>query len=187
MFAQVFGLLIEVTIGLYLLAFMLRFIFQLVRADFYNPISQLLVKATDPVLRPARRFIPSAGGVDTSSVVVIYAIQLLKLALLRSIGAAGTSQVGSIFIQTLTELAATTLNIYLFAFFIQVIVSWINPGAYHPGLVLINQVTSPVLAPIRRHLPATGGLDFSVMGAMIGIMLAKILVVGTLDALAKAF
>ncbi len=184
MVAQLMHLLIEVTVGLYLLAFVLRLLLQVVRADFYNPLSQFLVKATDPVLRPARRLIPSMGGVDSASVVIIIVLQLIELILLRTFNVAAESQVGSIVIHAAAELINLFLNVYLFCFFVQVVVSWVNPGAYHPGLMLIHSITEPVLAPLRRKLPPAGGLDFSVMAAMVGIFVLKILVVQVLHGLA---
>ncbi len=60
--------LIESLFGLYILTIMLRFLFQWLRADFYNPISQFVVKATAPLLRPLRRWIPGVGGIDMAAV-----------------------------------------------------------------------------------------------------------------------
>ena len=67
--------------GLYLLIVLLRFILQLVRADFYNPLSQAVVKATKPLLNPLRRIIPGIGGIDVASLALAYVIQLLVMAL----------------------------------------------------------------------------------------------------------
>ena len=71
------------TLGnLYLLVVLLRFLLQLVRADFYNPISQFIVRATKPLLMPLRRIIPGYGGLDFASLVLALAIQLVLMVLI---------------------------------------------------------------------------------------------------------
>ncbi|MDO6805862.1 YggT family protein, partial [Wenyingzhuangia sp. 1_MG-2023] len=68
------------TIGsMVLLIFLLRFLLQLVRADFYNPISQFILRFSNPLLVPLRRVIPGFGGLDIASLVLTYLAQLLLM------------------------------------------------------------------------------------------------------------
>jgi YggT family protein len=176
--------LISTLFGLYILALMLRFLLALVHADFYNPISQVLVKVTSPPLRPLRRILPAVGGIDTSSLVLMLALQmtaLLLIALLRG------SDIGlvALLILSFAELIGLFLNVLLFAILIQVIVSWVNPQGYNPAVSLLYSLTEPVLAPCRRLIPPISGLDLSPLVALIAIQLLKMLLLPPLHALAQ--
>ncbi len=167
--------LINTLFGLYILLVMLRFLLAAVRADFYNPVSQFLVKVTNPPLLALRRFIPSAGKIDTSSLVLMLALQLLSLilvSLLRGMPLA----IWPLLVLSVRELVALALNVFLFSIFIQVIISWVNPGTYNPVVSLLYSLTEPVLRPCRRLLPPISGLDLSPLIALIAIQLAKYLI-----------
>ena len=167
--------LINTLFGLYILLVMLRFLLAAVRADFYNPVSQFLVKVTNPPLLALRRFIPSAGKIDTSSLVLMLALQLLSLilvSLLRGMPLA----IWPLLVLSVRELVALALNVFLFSIFIQVIISWVNPGTYNPVVSLLYSLTEPVLRPCRRLLPPISGLDLSPLVALIAIQLAKYLI-----------
>ncbi|MGD2075459.1 MAG: YggT family protein, partial [Gammaproteobacteria bacterium] len=152
--------LINTLFGLYILAVMLRFLLALVRADFYNPVSQFLVKVTNPALTPLRRVIPSIGKVDASALLLMLILQVVALALVAGFRGSGISLSG-LLILSLAELLSLLLNVFLFAILIQVIMSWINPGAYNPAVSLLYSLTEPVLQPFRRLLPPLSGIDLS--------------------------
>ncbi len=166
--------LINTIIGLYILAVMLRFLLQWFRADFYNPISQFLVRITHPVLRPMRRVIPSAGSVDTASLLLMLALQFLALWLVFSIQG-GAPATGALLVMSTWELVNLLLNVFLFATIIRIVLSWVNPGAHHPAISILDTLTNPLLAPMRRIIPSAGGLDFSPMIVIFGIMFLKML------------
>lgn len=172
--------LIQTLFGLYILLVMLRFILQLVRADFYNPISQFLVKATTPLLRPLRRLIPGMGGIDLASVLLMWGLKTLELVLLLLVAGAGAAFFGPL-LWAIPELINLLINVFLFAILIQVILSWINPGTYHPAANLLYSLTNPVLAPARRLIPPISGLDLSPMLVMVGLVLLKMLLVPPLQ------
>ncbi len=174
--------LIQTLFGLYILVVMLRFLLQVVRADFYNPISQFLVKATTPLLRPLRRVIPGMGGIDFASIVLMWGLKTLELALLLMVAGAGAAFFGPL-LWAIPQLVNLLINVFLFAILIQVILSWINPGAYHPAANLLYSLTNPVLAPARRLMPPMSGLDLSPMLVMIGLVLLKMLLVPPLEAI----
>ena len=169
------------TLGsLYLLVIMLRFILQLVRADFYNPLSQFAVRATQPLLKPMRRIIPSVFGLDMSSLVLAIIVQMLLMGgiLVLLYGTAGNPL--SLLIWSLIGLAALFLNIFFYALIISVILSWVAPGSHNPGAQLINQICDPFLAPFRRILPNLGGLDISPILAFMALKLIDMLVINNL-------
>ncbi len=167
--------LINTLFGLYILLVMLRFLLAAVRADFYNPVSQFLVKVTNPPLLALRRFIPSAGKIDTSSLVLMLALQLLSLILI-SLLRGMPLVIWPLLVLSVRELVALALNVFLFSIFIQVIISWVNPGTYNPVVSLLYSLTEPVLRPCRRLLPPISGLDLSPLVALIAIQLAKYLI-----------
>ena len=165
--------LIQVLFGAYILVVMLRFLLQLVKADFYNPISQFIVKATSPVLIYLRRIIPGLGGIDLSSVVFMWVLKAIELTLIVAL--AGLPLNLMVFAWAIPELVRLAFNVFIFSILIQVILSWVNPGAYNPATALINSLTEPVLRPVRKIIPPMGGLDLSPMAAMIGLYLLQML------------
>ncbi|MFI8745946.1 YggT family protein [Pseudomonas sp. NPDC077186] len=173
------------TLGsLYLLIVLLRFILQLVRADFYNPLSQFIVKATQPLLTPLRRVIPGIAGLDLASLVLAILVQLLlMLVTLTLMG----YNVGGFLLQLLVwsviGVTSLFLKVFFFALIVSVILSWVAPGSYNPGAQLVNQICEPVLAPFRKLLPNLGGLDISPIFAFIAINLVDRFVIGNLAAM----
>jgi len=167
--------LINTLFGLYIMTVMLRFLLAAVRADFYNPVSQFLVKVTNPPLVALRRFIPSTGKVDTSALVLMLLLQLLSFTLI-SLLRGGPLAVWPLLILSLRELTELAINVFLFAIFVQVIISWVNPGTYNPVVSLLYSITEPVLRPCRRLVPPISGLDLSPLVALIGLQLAKYLI-----------
>lgn len=161
------------TLGsLYLLIVLLRFILQLVRANFYNPLCQFAVKATQPLLKPLRRVIPSMFGLDMSSLVLALIVQMVLFAVILLLS--GYS-VDVLFLApwALIGIFALFLKILFWAMIISVILSWVAPGSHNPGAELVQQITEPVLAPFRRIIPNLGGLDISPIFAFIVIQLLQ--------------
>jgi len=166
--------LVQTLFGLYILVVMLRFLLQLARADFYNPVSQFIVKVTAPPLRPLRRIIPGFAGVDLASLVLAWLLKSMELMVILMLLGVGNSLLGA-FLWAIPELINLLLNIILFAVFIQVVLSWVNPGGHNPALSLLYSITEPVMRPARKMVPPISGLDLSPMLVMIGIVLLKML------------
>ncbi len=166
--------LVQVLFGAYILVVMLRFLMQWVRADFYNPLSQFVVKLTTPALRPLRRIIPGFGGVDFASVVLMWLLKSVELMLVVSLMGGGFALLGPI-LWSIPQLVDLLINVFLFAILIQVILSWVNPGSYNPVTAMIFSLTEPLLRPARRMIPPISGLDLSPMVVMIGLYLLKML------------
>ena len=181
-------LVINTLFDLYILLVLLRFLLQMLRADFYNPVSQFIVKLTTYPLRMLRRVIPSVGGQDTAAIVLCLVLIYGKFLLLRllsipvvQIGGVmapltGVSYAG-LLVFCIADLIALILTVFLVAVIIQVILSWINPGQYNPVIGLVHKLSDPVLKPIRKLIPALGGLDLSPLFATLLLLVAKMLIV----------
>ncbi len=167
--------LIDILFDIYIAIMLLRFLLQQVGADFYNPISQFIVKATQPPVMIARRFIPSLGKIDLASLVLVLLLIFIKLTLLYSIGSMQPTVAG-IAIQALYDLVQLIFDIFIFAIIVQAILSWINPDPYNPVSGILSSLTAPVLQPVKRILPPMGMLDLSPIVALIGLMFLKRLV-----------
>ena len=173
------------TLGsLYLLIVLLRFILQLVRADFYNPLSQFTVKATQPLLKPLRRFIPSIAGLDTASLVLAVLVQLLLMVVTLSLmGFNPVSVIPQLLVWSLIGVTSLFFKVFFFALIVSVILSWVAPGSHNPGAQLVNQLCEPLLAPFRKLLPNLGGLDISPIFAFIALNLLDRFVIANLAAM----
>jgi YggT family protein len=161
------------TLGsLYLLIVLMRFFLQLVRANFYNPLCQFVVKATQPLLKPLRRVIPSLFGLDMSSLVLALLLQILLFAVILMLNGYQAFTV-LLLPWALIGIFSLFLKIIFWSMIISVILSWVAPGSRSPGAELVYQITEPVLAPFRRLIPNLGGLDISPIFAFIAIQLVQ--------------
>ena len=169
--------LLSAIFGIYLLAMMLRFIMALVRADFRNPLSRLLIKITNPPLIPLRRFIPSFAGMDTSAIVVMLALQVIELLLVDLLLYGAIPKIAGLLVTACAELLWLVVVVFYVTLIVQVVISWINPGAHGPGLYLLHQINDPLLRRARRILPPQGALDLSPLIVFLGLGLVHILAV----------
>lgn len=151
--------IIKTIADLYLLTFLLRFILQWVRAGFYNPFAQFVITVTNPLVRPARRFLPSVGGVDVPTLAVLVALEaLVTWVLILIVG--GTVSPAEFLVLVVLRLVNMTLWFYFIAILIYVLLSWVGQ-TYSPLGALLGELVEPVLRPARRLLPPIGGLDVS--------------------------
>ncbi|CAM5192950.1 YggT family protein [Alishewanella longhuensis] len=168
--------LINTAFTLYLMVVLLRFWLQLVRADFYNPFSQFIVKVTNPIVLPLRRVIPSLGKLDTATLVIAYLLATAKFIVLQLVFASSV-QIGPSFILGGLLLVKEALNLVFWVLLIRAIMSWFSQGR-NPMEYVFQQLTEPFLSPIRRILPPMGGLDLSVLVALIALKFLEILLSG---------
>ncbi|ALU58780.1 YggT family protein [Pseudomonas syringae pv. aptata] len=172
------------TLGsLYLLIVLLRFVLQLVRANFYNPLCQFIVRATQPLLKPLRRIIPSLFGLDMSSLVLAIIVQMILMALTLLLMFGTTGDPLHLLLWSIISVTALFLKIFFFALIISVILSWVAPGSHNPGAELVNQICEPALAPFRKIVPNLGGLDISPILAFLVLKLLDMLVINNLAAM----
>lgn len=163
--------------GLYILAILLRFLLQVARADFYNPFTQAIVKATDPLVRVFRRIIPGYRGIDFATLVLAFLAECITTLLMIVLSGFAAPGVGLILTWSAIGILSFILNIYFWALIVSIVASFIAPYSAHPGLVLVRQLTEPIMAPFRRLLPAMGGLDFSPIFVFLAIRIIRIMII----------
>jgi len=169
--------IINAITSLYLLVLLLRFWMPWLRADFRNPLAQGILRFTSPVVIPVRRIVPSFGRLDTATILVAFIIQYLTVLLLLLI-IGQTAGIAAIALTAIVKLAVLTINLFVYAIFIRIILSWISQGQYNPATAIITTLTEPVLRPFRRLIPAIGGFDISPVFAIILLFAATIVVNG---------
>lgn len=172
---QIAVFLVDVIFSLYIGAVVIRLLLGFARADFHNPLSQFLVKVTNPVLMPMRRIIPAIGSIDTSSVVLAYALTLLKTTLLLLL-TTGNVHFPASLIFALGELIKTIIWVYIIALILQAVMSWIGSTRGNPVAPLVNSLTAPIVRPIRKFVPLIGMMDLSPMVAILGLNVLLIVV-----------
>ena len=171
-FLQVGLFLVNFVFGFYIMLLMLRFLLQWVKADFYNPICQFLIRLTNPLLVPLRRVIPGFFGLDMAAVVLMVILQLLELYLLSLLTHFPAS--AWMIAAAVLKLLQLLLNVYFFAIIIRAIISWLNPHPLHPGYIILCQLTEPVLAPARKIIPTISGIDLSPLVVLVLLQVLSI-------------
>ncbi|MDX5406707.1 MAG: YggT family protein [Chromatiaceae bacterium] len=165
--------LIDTAFSLFLMVVILRLWLQLVRADFYNPFSQFVVKATNPLVLPLRRAIPSIGSLDTATLLLAYGVMLAKLVVLQLLQSGQVQWVPSL-IFSVIFLLKEMFTLLFWILVIRALLSWFSQGR-SPVEYVMHQLTEPLLRPVRRILPPMGGLDLSVLVVLIGLQFLNIL------------
>jgi len=178
--------LIQTLFGLYEVLILLRLLMQLVRADFYNPISQFIVKATNPPLKPLRRIIPGYAGIDFASVFVLLILIFIETVLISTVTTLPMPSLAGLAILSLVGAVQLLVYVYLFSIFVLAILSWVNPGSYNPVAQLLGQITSPLIRPLRKYIPPVSGLDLSPMAAIIALYLVLLLFIAPLQDWARS-
>ena len=184
-FADAGLFLVDTVLGIYILIVLLRFLFQLVRADFYNPLSQFIVKASNPPLARLHQLIPSLWGIDLGAIVLLLILEGLRLAL-TTLMLGHTPRVSGVLILSIGELLKLAVYVVVFSIFVRALLSWVSSGAHNPMARLLGSFTEPLLAPARRLLPATGGLDLSPIIVFMVLMLGLKLIVQPLLDMGRA-
>ena len=176
--------LLSTIFNLLTLLFLLRFFLQLFKAPFNNPLSYMVVSLTDFAVKPARKFIPSWGKMDLSTLFLALLTQLLLQFCLLWLKDLPISLVGnaiwtSLIGMSLLGVFRTALDVFFYAILVQVILSWVNPQSPISGV--LNSLTKPILAPIQRFLPTASGMDFSPIVALILIQMLNVSVIRALE------
>lgn len=188
--------LLQSLFGLYILTFMLRFLFQCARVDFYNPLAQFLVKVTNPLLAPMRRVIPGLFGLDMAAIVVMLILQMAEIYIVGSrtihfhIEGLLYGQFPpflTALILAISSLFTIAIYVYMIALIIQAVISWVNPGSYNPISSLLYGLNEPLLRPVRRILPPIGGLDLSPLVIILLLNVLQIIITPNLHVLAYQF
>jgi YggT family protein len=167
--------LIQTVFQLYILLVMLRFLFQLVRADFYNPLSQFIVRVTNPPLVLLRRVIPGVGGVDVGAIVLMLLLTVLQFWVMLSLIDSSFSIIGLVSMAAI-NLILLAINVFFYTVLILVILSWVNPDGHNPIIGVLHSLAEPLLAPVRRAVPMISGFDLSPLIVAIALRMLALLV-----------
>lgn len=165
--------LVETLFSLYIGAILIRFLLAVSRANFYNPLSQFLVKITNPVLVPLRRIVPPIGKLDTAAIVLALGLKIIQTFLLVALQSSEAS-LPAVFVYAIVDLMRTVINIYIFALIIQAVLSWVGNSYGNPMADILNSLTEPLLRPIRQFVPTIGMVD---MSSMVALLLLYILLI----------
>jgi len=178
-FADIINYVVTSLIGVYATLVLLRFVFQWVKADFYNPISQGIVKATTPALKPFRRIIPGFAGFDVAALVLVILLNIISLITTVLLAGKGfIDYLPIIAIISVLKVLASLINIASFCLIGSIILSFVAPMSMHPMAILINQIAGPIMAPFRKILPDLGTIDISPIFAFLAIgVITKLLAV----------
>ena len=179
-FGQLIVLVVNTLGHLVMLALLLRFLLQANRADFYNPVSQALVKMTAPVLNPLRRLIPAWRNFDLATLLVALLFGTLASALMIFSAGYVLPGIGTLLSWAFLGMLSYILKIYFWGLLISVIISWVAPYSGNPALLLIQQILDPLQRLFRKVIPPMGGLDLSPIFIFLGIQVVEIMLVGTL-------
>lgn len=188
------GFILGILFNLYATVVAVRFVMQVVKADYYNPLAQGIVTVTDPVLRPLRRIIPSIKRYDTASLLLCFGVLLIKLLIFKALSlgyvpALGQSMlvsqlpVASLVLVAILDVIHQLFNVFIYALIIQAIMSWIPGAAGNPVHALVSSISEPVLRPLRKLIPPMGGIDLTVFFTIIGLFALRIFLLGTLQQL----
>ncbi len=178
--------LIDTVLGIYILLVLLRFLLQLTRADFYNPISQFVVRATNPPLVRLRRFVPGLWGIDLSTLLLLLSMEVIRITLTTML-LGHSPRFAGIILLSIGELAKLAAYVIIFSIFVRALLSWFSSGLNHPMTRLLCSFTDPILRPARRIIPATGGIDLSPFIVFIVMILVLKLLVQPLLHLGQHF
>ncbi|WP_372609282.1 YggT family protein [Halomonas sp.] len=174
-------MLVNTLVNIYLFLLMLRFLLQASRADYYNPISQSVVKITQPAVGLFQGFLgPVMNRFDLATLAAGFVIKAVSILIILQIAIGGMPPLVGVAIATLAALANAILKIYFFALIVMIILSWVAPNAGHPGALLVMQLIEPIMAPLRKVIPPLGMIDLSPIVAFIAISLIDGIVVGSL-------
>lgn len=167
--------LIQTLFDLYLFVLLLRFILQYLRVDYYNPFTQFILKATNPVVVPLRRFIPGLWGIDFATLIAILLVTLIKITLITLVSIQKLPGPIGLVIWSVGNISELTIKLFFYAILASVLLSWIAPTAYSPATIILQRLIEPLLRPARRFIPQIGGFDISPIPVLIGLQLLVML------------
>ncbi|MEE4203975.1 MAG: YggT family protein [Halieaceae bacterium] len=153
--------LVQALSSLLLILIVLRGVLHAVRADFYNPVTQFVVKVTNPIIAPLRKLIPFSGRIDPATVLLALVVQALGIALVLWFSGFMPPNPLLLLAWSAVGVISLLVNLYFIALIAMIVVSWVAPGSHNPAIYLLYQITEPVMAPVRSLLPNMGGIDFS--------------------------
>lgn len=162
---------IQLLFEVYLTVLLLRLLLQWFGANYYNQVSQFVVKVTSPVVLPLRQVLPKTQHIDLALVLVILLFQMLKFAILIFLQAGLLANFAGLFVVSVADSINGLINVFLFSLLAMIIISWLNPQLRSPVTEILYCLTEPLLGRARRVIPNFGGIDLSPIPVMIGLKL----------------
>jgi YggT family protein len=173
--------LVSTLFDLYLFVLIMRLVLVAMRVDYFNPLSQMIIKLTQKIIGPLRRIIPNYKHIELATVIVILTLEIIKFVLLGLILFGLPNLIGLLLLAVADSLKSL-VNFFFYAIIIQAIMSWVSTG-HSPMTKVINKITAPVIKPFQRLIPPVGGMDISPIPAMIVLQLLIILFISPLFAM----
>jgi YggT family protein len=182
--SQAAKLVIDVAFGIVVYSLLIRFLMQLLRAPFRNPIGQAVMALTDWIVKPLRKMLPGFRGIDWATLIAAFVLQVAWLLALYALFGRGFALSGAgiayVLAAAVIELVKAAIWILIIVVVVQAVLSWVAPDGPLAGL--LNAMTFPFLRPLRRHIPPIGGaLDLTPLILIVLLQLVLILPVGWLE------
>lgn len=177
--------LVHVLFDTYIFILLMRIVLQKSRMDFYNPLSQWVLKMTNPPLLPLRRYIPYYAGFDLAAISFLLVLQFIKFTLIVLLESTLVPNFIGLLIVSCADTLAQLVNLFFYAILFMVLLSWVNPIALSPIAAILRRLTDPLVQPVRRFIPPIGGIDLTPLPVMIGLKLIIILLVDPIFAFGR--
>jgi YggT family protein len=167
--------LVDALLTLVVMAYLLRLLMPLARADMRSPIGQAVLRFTNPIVMPLRKVLQPAGRVDTASVVALLLVQFAATATVQLLAGAPLSP-GPLLLHAIRDLLRHVLQFYFVAVLIYALLSWLAAaGHVNDAYRLLGRLCDPLLRPIRRVIPPIAGLDLSPLFLLLVLQALQIL------------
>lgn len=167
--------LISTLFDIYLFILIIRVILVYVESDYYNPVTQFIVKATSFIIKPLRHYIPDYHRIELASVALILVLELIKFLIISILSFGFPNNIIGLIIIVFGDTIKLTIETFFYTILLQAILSWIQPG----GSINrdLERLTSPILRPLQRFIPPISGLDITPLIALVILQLIIILFV----------
>lgn len=169
--------LINTLFDLFLFILVIRFILAWSSAHYFDPVTQVIVRLTDFMIKPLRRFIPNIYRFETATLLVILVFELIKFETIAMLSM-GAPNISGLILLSIADILKLFIQTFFYAILVQALMSWIMPNS--PLNNVLYQVTSPIMRPFQRWIPLIGGVDISPIPAMIFLQLLIIIMVNPL-------
>jgi YggT family protein len=158
--------LLDAVVSFFCTLFLLRFIMQAMRISFAGQLGNFVVALTNWAVKPLRRIIPGFRGLDWSSVLVAFGLQLLFAGIMVSLSMGDADGLLPMLLwYAVRGVLRNVVYIFIAALIFQAVLSWVNP--YSPFAAPVQQLTRPMLDPLRRFIPLISGIDLSPLVAIL--------------------
>ena len=172
----IFISLLQFIFEIYLYILLIRLLLQKLGESWSNPISQIVVTLTEPIVKPLRKFIPGFKGFDLAIVVAVFVINLVEVLLVFKIKVGVMPAILGSMIIAIGYIGYKLINIYIWGVILSVIMSWISALQHNPLASVINTIARPLMHFVGRYIPKIGGIDFSPIPLLLALWLMKLVV-----------